>query len=165
MQRTQPFAAPPPGETRAGPDDRPRSLYLHVPFCARRCSYCDFAVQATAAAPSGDWVRAITTELRLLSEERGWASPLQLDTVYVGGGTPSMLAPGALEALRRALEPWAVWDDAAEWTCEANPESFAPEVAAAWRAAGVNRLSLGAQTFHPDTLRWMGRLHGPEGPE
>ena len=145
-------------------DQRPASLYVHVPFCARRCAYCDFAVQATAAAPTEDWLRTVTGEMGLLADEHGWESPLRLDTVYVGGGTPSMLAPEAMGEFRERLSRWAVWDDAAEWTCEANPESFTPEVAAAWRQAGVKRLSLGAQTFHPATLRWMGRLHGPEGP-
>jgi oxygen-independent coproporphyrinogen-3 oxidase len=145
-------------------DERPRSLYVHVPFCTRRCSYCDFAVQATREAPTADWLDAVAGEMRLLADERGWGSPLRLDTVYLGGGTPSLLGPDAMAALRERLHPWAQWDDGAEWTCEANPESFTPEVARGWRAAGVNRISLGAQTFHEPTLRWMGRLHGPDGP-
>ncbi|HEU0055404.1 MAG TPA: radical SAM family heme chaperone HemW [Longimicrobium sp.] len=150
--------------TGAGPEVRPRSLYVHVPFCVRRCSYCDFAVQATREAPTDDWLDAVTTEMRLLSEDRGWKAPLRLDTVYLGGGTPSMLAPHAMAELRERLAPYATWDDAAEWTCEANPESFSPETARAWRAAGVNRISLGAQTFHEPALRWMGRMHGADGP-
>ena len=145
-------------------DDRPRSLYVHVPFCTRRCSYCDFAVQATREAPTAEWLDAVTGEMRMLAEERGWDSPLRLDTVYLGGGTPSLLGPDAMAALRERLRPWAEWGDGAEWTCEANPESFTPEVARGWRAAGVNRISLGAQTFHEPTLKWMGRLHGPDGP-
>lgn len=154
----------PPDAGTAGPDSRPRSLYLHVPFCVRRCSYCDFAVQATREAPTDDWLDAVETEMRLLSVEQGWDAPLRLDTVYVGGGTPSMLRPDAMAELRRRLEPYAIWDDASEWTCEANPESFTPEIARAWRDAGVNRLSLGAQTFHEPALRWMGRMHGVDGP-
>ncbi len=145
-------------------DDRPRSLYVHVPFCTRRCSYCDFAVQATREAPAAEWLDAVAGELRMLADERGWTEPLRLDTVYVGGGTPSLLGPDAMAALRERLHPWARWDEDAEWTCEANPESFTPEVAHGWRAAGVNRISLGAQTFHEPTLKWMGRLHGPDGP-
>ncbi len=148
----------------AAADDRPRSLYVHVPFCTRRCSYCDFAVQATREAPTAEWLDAVAGEMRMLAEERGWASPLRLDTVYLGGGTPSLLGPDAMAVLRGRLRPWAEWDDEAEWTCEANPESFTPDVARGWRAAGVNRISLGAQTFHEPTLRWMGRLHGPDGP-
>jgi oxygen-independent coproporphyrinogen-3 oxidase len=145
-------------------DDRPRSLYVHVPFCTRRCSYCDFAVQATREAPTAEWLDAVAGEMRMLAEERGWITPLRLDTVYVGGGTPSLLGRDAMAALRERLHPWAQWDDGVEWTCEANPESFTSDVARGWRAAGVNRISLGAQTFHEPTLEWMGRLHGPAGP-
>jgi oxygen-independent coproporphyrinogen-3 oxidase len=145
-------------------DERPRSLYVHVPFCTRRCSYCDFAVQATREAPTAAWLDAVAGEMRMLADERGWDAPLRLDTVYLGGGTPSLLGPDAMAALRERLHPWARWDDSAEWTCEANPESFTLEVAGGWRAAGVNRISLGAQTFHEPTLKWMGRLHGPDGP-
>jgi oxygen-independent coproporphyrinogen-3 oxidase len=143
----------------------PRSLYIHVPFCARRCAYCDFAVQATSRAPTHAWLDAIVGEMALLREERGWRDSLELETLYVGGGTPSMLEPGAMRDLASRLAPHARWDAARlEWTCEANPESFAPEVAAGWKAAGVNRISLGAQSFHEPTLKWMGRLHGPDGP-
>ncbi|HEX2201717.1 MAG TPA: radical SAM family heme chaperone HemW [Longimicrobium sp.] len=144
--------------------DLPRALYVHVPFCVRRCSYCDFAVQAMREAPTEEWLDAVTAEMRLLAEDRGWTAPLALDTVYLGGGTPSLLAPHAMAELRERLAPYATWGDDAEWTCEANPESFTPETARAWRAAGVNRISLGAQTFHEPALRWMGRMHGAEGP-
>ena len=161
MTTSAPVPAESPGAAGSG---RPRSLYVHVPFCTRRCSYCDFAVQATREAPTAEWLDAVAGEMRLLADDRGWDAPLRLDTVYVGGGTPSLLGPDAMAALRDRLAPWAAWGDDAEWTCEANPESFAPEVARGWRAAGVNRISLGAQTFHAPTLAWMGRLHGPEGP-
>ena len=88
-----------------------------------------------------------------------------LDTLYVGGGTPSLLAPDAMAGLADVLGPGTVVDHPGfEWTAEANPESFTLEVADGWSAAGVNRLSLGLQTFHEAALRWMGRLHGPDGP-
>lgn len=144
---------------------RPRSLYVHVPFCSRRCSYCDFAVQATRQAPTESWLQAVGREGELLAAERGWTAPLRLDTLYIGGGTPSLLGPGAMAALAERLRPFAEWETSLlEWTCEANPESFGAELAADWRSAGVNRLSLGVQSFHAPTLRWMGRLHGPDGP-
>jgi oxygen-independent coproporphyrinogen-3 oxidase len=148
----------------APPSDAPRSLYVHVPFCVRRCSYCDFAVQATREAPTDAWLDAVVAEMRMQAEERGWITPLRLRTIYLGGGTPSLLRPEAMAELRRRLGPYATWDESAEWTCEANPESFTAEVARAWREAGVNRISLGAQTFHAPSLRWMGRMHGVEGP-
>lgn len=143
---------------------KPQFLYLHVPFCLRRCSYCDFAVQAVREPPVAVWLDAIEAELARVAEAEQWDGPLSLQTVYVGGGTPSLLGPGAMSALRRRLEPYARWDEDLEWTVEANPESFDAELARDWRAAGVNRLSLGVQTFHEAALRWMGRLHGPEGP-
>lgn len=144
-------AAPPP----------PQSLYVHSPFCARRCSYCDFAVAVTRRAPTAEWVGAIAAELALQREAYGWP-PLRLETLYVGGGTPSLLGSGAMARLRDALAAHASWDAAAEWTAEANPESFDAALARDWAAAGVNRVSLGVQSFSPGVLRWMGRLHGPE---
>ncbi len=142
----------------------PEYLYLHVPFCVRRCSYCDFAVDVVRRAPLEAWLDAISAELALLSETESWEWPLRLRTVYVGGGTPSLLGAAGMEALRRRLEPHVRLADDVEWTVEANPESFDADVARGWREAGVNRLSLGAQTFDERALKWMGRLHGPDGP-
>lgn len=143
--------------------ESPLSLYVHAPFCARRCSYCDFAVEATRRPPVAEWIRMIAAELALQREAYGW-QPLRLDTVYVGGGTPSLLGPGAMSRLRDALASHASWDDSTEWTAEANPESFDVSLARDWAAAGVNRVSLGVQSFSPAVLRWMGRLHGPDAP-
>lgn len=140
-----------------------RSLYVHVPFCVRRCSYCDFAVEALRDPPVSEWLDAIAGEMKMTAAANGWEAPLELDTLYVGGGTPSLLGTGAMGEMLSRLEPYVRLRPGAEWTCEANPESFSREVAKDWRAAGVNRLSLGAQTFHADALRWMGRMHGPDG--
>jgi len=142
----------------------PRSLYVHVPFCVRRCSYCDFAVEALRDPPVDAWLGAISKEMGLVSMREGWVAPLTLDTLYIGGGTPSILGVGAIAALLDRLAPFALLADGAEWTCEANPESFDLDLARDWRAAGVNRISLGAQTFDEQALRWMGRMHGPDGP-
>jgi oxygen-independent coproporphyrinogen III oxidase len=142
----------------------PEHLYVHAPFCARRCSYCDFAVHVASDPPVRAWVDAIGAEMGIVAAAEGWGRPLQLRTLYLGGGTPSLLGPGAvpalLEGLSRSVETVAI----EEFTAEANPESFTPELAADWREAGVDRLSFGAQTFHAPSLRWMGRLHGPDGP-
>jgi oxygen-independent coproporphyrinogen III oxidase len=142
----------------------PEYLYVHVPFCARRCGYCDFAVTATSHAPMDLWLDAVAAELEERSGREQWASPLRLRPIYVGGGTPSMLGTGAMARLAAILRRYAEWDDSVEWTVEANPESFNAGLAADWASAGVNRISLGAQTFHEPALRWMGRLHGPDGP-
>jgi oxygen-independent coproporphyrinogen-3 oxidase len=141
----------------------PRSLYIHVPFCLRRCSYCDFAVTATREPPVDAWLRAVTTELHALRSRHGWPV-LALDTLYVGGGTPSLLPIGMMAKLRDALRADASWSENIEWTVEANPETLTRELARDWQDAGVNRISLGAQTFHEPTLQWMGRLHGTDGP-
>ena len=139
-------------------------LYVHAPFCARRCSYCDFAVDVAADPPVEPWADAIGRELAMVRRTERWTAPLPLKTLYVGGGTPSLLGPGAMGMLRDALGDAVALAPDAEFTSEANPESFTEEVAEGWKGAGVNRLSFGAQTFHAPSLRWMGRLHGPEGP-
>ena len=137
-------------------------LYVHVPFCLRRCSYCDFAVQAVAHAPVQEWVHAITGELDLLRTELDIGTPL--NTLYIGGGTPSLLGGQGMHEFAEALQSRVSLADGAEWTVEANPETFTKDVANDWARAGVNRISLGAQTFNEDVLRWMGRMHGAEGP-
>jgi oxygen-independent coproporphyrinogen-3 oxidase len=139
-------------------------LYVHVPFCLRRCSYCDFAVQAVAHAPVQDWVQAMARELDLVIAEQRWQQPLALQTLYVGGGTPSLLGGAGMAAFAGQMSGRYVLADGYEWTVEANPETFTEDVAKGWAQAGVNRISLGAQTFNEDVLRWMGRLHGAEGP-
>jgi oxygen-independent coproporphyrinogen III oxidase len=144
---------------------KPRSLYVHVPFCARRCSYCDFAVEPLRDPPVEAWLDAVVGELAMTVAEQGWDEPVRLDTLYVGGGTPSLLGAGAMDALLTRIAPFATLAPDAEWTCEANPESFTAGLAKDWIRAGVNRLSLGAQSFDAGVLRWMGRLHGPDGPE
>src|SRR5688572_4318753 len=140
-----------------------RHLYVHVPFCLRRCSYCDFAVQPTRRPPIDEWRSAIGTELRLAKEREGWPQHMQLSTIYIGGGTPSLMGAGAMQTLREMLEQHGGIDADVEWTAEANPESFTAELGADWRRAGVNRVSLGVQSFHAPALRWMGRLHGADG--
>jgi oxygen-independent coproporphyrinogen III oxidase len=143
---------------------KPEHLYVHVPFCLRRCVYCDFAVTATSAAPIDAWLAAVAAELQQLRDAEGWASPLRLRTIYIGGGTPSLLGTDGMTRLADVLTRFGSWGTDVEWTSEANPESFTAGLAAEWVKAGVNRLSLGAQTFHEPALRWMGRLHGAEGP-
>lgn len=141
-----------------------RAIYVHAPFCRRRCGYCDFAVTVASEADPGPWARLLARELGAVIDREGLRAPLRPATLYVGGGTPSLFGPHAMAALADALAPWVELGGLAEWTAEANPESFDGAVARGWAAAGVNRVSLGAQTFHGPALRWMGRLHGPGGP-
>ena len=143
--------------------DRIRSLYIHAPFCSRRCFYCDFAVKVAPQGDPEEWLEAIGGELRSLEEEGAFVLDASLDTLYIGGGTPSLLGPAAMEGIRRLVSPTRLGCAHLEWTSEANPESFTRDVAEGWKRAGVNRVSLGVQSFHEASLRWMGRLHGAAG--
>ncbi len=149
---------------RVKTDVTPTSLYIHVPFCLRRCSYCDFAVEPTRRPPIAVWLDSIEAELAALRAEQGWAEPLRLDTLYIGGGTPSLMGAGAMADLRERIERHATLLPGVEWTSEANPETLTTDLARDWALAGVNRISLGVQTFHEPALKWMGRLHGADGP-
>ncbi len=139
------------------------SVYVHAPFCVRRCFYCDFAVQVRRTGDTEGWLEALGGELAVVDAEGLLVPEASLDTLYVGGGTPSLLGPSAMSGLAEVIGTDRLRGPELEWTSEANPESLTPEVARGWRAAGVNRLSLGVQTFHEPALRWMGRMHGPEG--
>ena len=122
-------------------------LYIHVPFCQRRCSYCDFSIAVRKQIPARELVDVILREARQ-------HDLTQLDTIYFGGGTPSLLPPDAVrEILRRTPHT------AREVTLEANPEDVTQGNARAWRAAGINRVSLGAQSFDDTVLAWMHRSH------
>lgn len=151
----------PPGVVRPV---SPHYLYVHVPFCTRRCSYCDFAVTAVATPPVAAWLESLERELALRAAAAEWSPGMALETIYVGGGTPSLLGAGAMARLAGLLRRWFHWTAEVEWTAEANPESLSAELAEDWRAAGVNRISLGVQTWHEESLHWMGRLHGRTGP-
>jgi len=139
-----------------------RSVYVHAPFCASRCSYCNFAVEVSRHGDLQAWLGALEWELGLVEEE-GYFSPAEeLKTLFVGGGTPSLLGPEAVTGLVRLLGRKRLKGSGLEWTVEANPENFTETLARAWASAGVNRVSLGVQTFQPVPLRWLNRLHGPE---
>src|SRR5436309_6225416 len=142
-------------------------LYLHIPFCRRRCSYCDFSIAVRKRIPAREYVDAVVRELSLLGvtdpgRQPGDFGGETLETLYLGGGTPSLLPPDALATLLTSLlDVFRATSsrNAVEVTLEANPEDVKPETAAAWRNAGVNRVSLGAQSFNDGVLRWMHRSH------
>ena len=143
------LSAPIPG---LGPGAR--HLYVHLPFCAHRCGYCDF-VTVTGSGSAGDhggYVDALLAELEL--EQAQLAD--EVETVFVGGGTPTFTEPAALARLLACLPA------AAEKTVEANPETVTPELAALLREHGVDRVSLGAQSFQPRLLEVLERRARPE---
>jgi putative oxygen-independent coproporphyrinogen III oxidase len=129
-----------------------RHLYIHLPFCAHRCGYCDFVTVTGRSALHGQYVDALLAELALECE----LLADRLDTVFLGGGTPTFTELEPLLRLLAGLPP------AAEVTVEANPETVTPEVARALRAAGVTRVSLGAQSFQPHLLDVLERRARPD---
>ena len=139
---------------------RPRHVYVHVPFCARRCSYCDFSIAVRREVPVARYITGVADELqmRFPTEAASWDA----DTIYLGGGTPSLLGPGGIERLLAVLRSRIAFAADAEVTLEANPDDITETAAAAWRKAGINRLSIGAQSFDDGALRWMHRTHTTE---
>jgi putative oxygen-independent coproporphyrinogen III oxidase len=129
-----------------------RHLYVHLPFCASRCGYCDFVTVVGRAGQHDAYVDALLAELEL---ERGVLAR-RLESVFLGGGTPTLTGPRALERLLRALP------EAEEVTVEANPETVTPWLAALLRRCGVTRVSLGAQSFQPRLLEVLERRARPE---
>jgi oxygen-independent coproporphyrinogen-3 oxidase len=147
-----------------GPDAREAArngLYVHVPFCAARCAYCDFASGPFTAPGAERWLAGIEREAEGRAPS---AAGRVFRTVFLGGGTPSILAPAQVRRLFRALRRSFDLAAHAEVTLEANPESVTPERLEAWREVGVNRLSLGAQSFHADELAMLGRIHPASRP-
>jgi oxygen-independent coproporphyrinogen-3 oxidase len=134
-------------------------LYIHVPFCARRCSYCDFAIAVRRDVPSRRFVDAVLKEWREWQREPVWDESPEVGTVYFGGGTPSRLDPRGIAELLAGIAEERTLAAGAEVTLEANPDDVTPAAAAAWRVAGVNRVSLGVQSFDQSVLRWMHRTH------
>jgi oxygen-independent coproporphyrinogen III oxidase len=127
-------------------------LYVHLPFCSSRCGYCDFV---TAVGRTGEHARYVGALLRELELERHVLAAT-LESVYLGGGTPTFTEAAALETLLGAVPPCE------ELTVEANPETVTPELAELLRRAGVDRVSLGAQSFQPRLLATLGRVASPD---
>jgi oxygen-independent coproporphyrinogen-3 oxidase len=148
-------AAPAEPAASGSPQDRgaARHLYVHLPFCASRCGYCDFVTVVGHEGLHGAYVEALLAELEL---SRELLAP-ELETVFLGGGTPTLTEWVALERLLRALP-----SSAGEVTVEANPETMTAELAGGLREAGVNRVSLGAQSFEPRLLAVLERRARPD---
>ncbi len=127
-------------------------VYLHFPYCHQKCNYCDFYSLGHADSVPQRYVDALLQRIAAAKAAPGWRRP---ETVYFGGGTPSLLTTAQAAALLAALEPLSD----AEITLEANPGTVTRESLAAFRAAGVNRLSLGVQTAFDESLRRLGRIH------
>jgi oxygen-independent coproporphyrinogen-3 oxidase len=149
---------------RADPWLTPRTAYVHVPFCAHHCGYCDFAVIAGADHLIDLYVEALAAELSVLGE------PRPVESLFIGGGTPTHLAPDQLQRLLEAVTRWLPLQQpepsaahrTGEFSVEANPDTLTEERAAVLSAFGVNRVSIGVQSFRPGALAALDRRHSPE---
>ncbi|MDP3540150.1 MAG: radical SAM family heme chaperone HemW [Azonexus sp.] len=136
----------------------PLALYVHVPWCVQKCPYCDFnSHEADGAIPEREYVDALIADLQA-ALPLIWGRPVV--SVFFGGGTPSLLSPAAIDELIAAFRALAMLSPEAEITLEANPGTVEAGKFAGFRAAGVNRLSLGIQSFNDDHLKALGRIHG-----
>jgi oxygen-independent coproporphyrinogen III oxidase len=137
------------------------SLYVHIPYCQAKCPYCDFNSYAAATWPEANYTRALVSEIERRRSEPPFAGE-SLRTVFIGGGTPSLFTPESIGAILEAANRHFPIERDAEVTLEANPGTVSEAKLAGLRAAGINRLSLGAQSFNDETLRFLGRIHDAE---
>jgi putative oxygen-independent coproporphyrinogen III oxidase len=144
-----------PLEFRVSP---PLALYVHIPWCVQKCPYCDFnSHEADGAIPETEYVAALITDLQS-ALPLIWGRPVT--SVFFGGGTPSLLSPAAIDELIAAFRALAMLSPEAEITLEANPGTVEAAKFTGFRNAGVNRLSLGIQSFNDEHLQALGRIHG-----
>jgi oxygen-independent coproporphyrinogen-3 oxidase len=138
----------------------PLSLYIHIPWCVKKCPYCDFnSHEARAAFPEKEYIAALTRDLEMALPQI-WGRKVY--TVFFGGGTPSLLSGEGVEEILRQVRMLLPLAGDAEITLEANPGTVEADKFAAFREAGVNRLSLGIQSFNDDHLKALGRIHGAD---
>ena len=131
-------------------------LYIHIPFCLKKCSYCDFASVAGRLEILPAYLSAL--EMELAMQARRWPD-LMAETIFIGGGTPSVLQPGDYRALMEAVRRYFPVRDSAEISLESNPGTVTAEKAHAMRSAGINRISMGVQAVQDPLLHAMGRIH------
>lgn len=138
----------------------PLSLYVHIPWCVRKCPYCDFNSHAAPEQlPEAAYVNALLDDLEA---DLPLASARPLQSIFIGGGTPSLFSAAAIDRLLKGIAARIPLAGDIEVTLEANPGTFERVRFEAYRAAGVNRLSIGVQSFNADHLRQLGRIHNPD---
>jgi oxygen-independent coproporphyrinogen-3 oxidase len=133
----------------------PRAAYIHVPFCAHHCGYCDFAVATGQDRHIDLYIEALAAEMARLEE------PQPVETLFLGGGTPTHLSSRQLDRLLAEVGRWLPPEPGHEWTVEANPGTLDPDKVRVLAGHGVTRVSLGAQSFQPEMLRILERNHDP----
>jgi oxygen-independent coproporphyrinogen-3 oxidase len=139
-----------------------RGIYVHIPFCVRKCAYCDFYSVAGDRAAIEEFRGVLVREMDLFAREHPGEAAAPADTVFFGGGTPTVMGAEALCGLLTALRERFPIAGNAEITTEANPGTVSADDFRTLRAGGFNRVSLGVQSFDPRTLATLGRIHGVE---
>src|SRR5581483_7234117 len=137
------------------------SLYIHIPYCVAKCPYCGFNSHAATSWPEDRYTAAIIAEIR----HRGTQTPFAgcpVKTIFFGGGTPSLFQPASIARILESVAATCGIADDTEITLEANPGTVAERALAGFRAAGVNRIRFGAQSFNPAILKYLGRIHTAE---
>jgi len=139
----------------------PLSLYIHIPWCIKKCPYCDFNSHAVKAdMPETAYVAALLDDLALDRERYHITRPIS--SIFIGGGTPSLFSPEAINRLLRGIEQQLRLEEGVEITLEANPGTFESHKFAEFRALGINRLSIGIQSFNDSLLKKLGRVHSAQ---
>lgn len=136
-------------------------IYLHIPFCKKACHYCNFHF-STSLRQKNDFTGAL---LREISLQQNYLQGQTVETIYFGGGTPSLLEQEELEIILDQLRRSFAIHPQAEYTLEANPDDITPAKLAAWKQVGINRLSIGIQSFFEEDLQWMNRAHNAQQAE
>lgn len=134
------------------------SLYIHFPFCIKKCNYCDFASFPLNEPEKSFYIRALQSEISLFMDHFP-DSRIRVETMYFGGGTPSLLSPQELEEILSHLSKYFDFSSISEFTIEANPETVIKNKFIEFRRMGINRVSVGAQSFNENTLKLLGRVH------
>lgn len=138
-----------------------RGVYIHIPFCHQICNYCDFNKVFFKNQPVDEYIESLGEELRLYAQEQPGRFD-HVETIFLGGGTPTALSPAQLERLLTLIQQYIPWHNVVEFTSEANPDELSKEKLQALLNGGVNRLSMGVQSFDQGLLKKIGRTHSNE---
>lgn len=136
---------------------KPLSLYVHIPFCVKKCLYCDFLSGPASPEEQENYVELLCQEILCWGQQLG--EEYELATVFLGGGTPSCLPPALMDQLGQTMADCFHWSEQLEFTTEANPGTVTQELVAVWRQMGINRISLGLQSAQEEELKKLGRIH------
>lgn len=137
------------------------ALYIHVPYCFHKCPYCDFNTYAVATIPEKEYISALLAELDFRASEKGWRGR-EVQTIFFGGGTPSLFSPSSIRKVISTINRLFPVSEEVEVSLEANPGTITSDSLLGFREAGINRLSIGAQSFSQESLKRLGRMHTPD---